>query len=100
MADENREDTFKPTSVGVDRGRMQGLGVGQRELDGQREPGDALRVEQRTFDGAVGGEASDPAPERIQAGPPGEPDKAYGDRDADEASFSQPSGGAGARADG
>ena len=40
MADEKRDDTYSPTSVEVDRGRMQGLGVGARDLDGQREPTD------------------------------------------------------------
>ena len=41
--------------------------------------------------------AADGPMEEPQAGPPGEPDEAYDARDAEEVSFSQPSGGAGAR---
>jgi hypothetical protein len=36
MADETR--SFEPTPSEVNRGREQGLGVGQRELDAQRDP--------------------------------------------------------------
>lgn len=95
MADEDRDETYQPTSVGVDRGRMQGLGMGERDLDGQREPTDEMRLRQRRFAGAEGGEPADPQPEEVQAGPPGKPDEAYDERDADEVSFTQPSGGAG-----
>ena len=31
MADEKRDSTYDPTSVQVDRARMQGLGVGARD---------------------------------------------------------------------
>ena len=96
MADEKRDSTYDPTSVQVDRARMQGLGVGARDLDGQREPTDALRLDQRRFAGAEGGEAADTASEETQAGPPGQPDEAYDARDGDEVGFTQPSGGAGA----
>lgn len=95
MADETRDSTYNPTSVEVDRARMQGLGVGARDLDGQREPTDELRLRQRRFAGNEGGEAADRPMDEPQAGPPGKPDKAYDDRDADEVSNTQPSGGAG-----
>jgi hypothetical protein len=36
MADEDR--TFSPSEAQVNRGRMQGLGVGQKEMDLQRDP--------------------------------------------------------------
>jgi hypothetical protein len=96
MADEDRDAIYIPTSVQVDRARMQGLGVGARDLDGQREPTDELRLEQRRFAGAEGGEAADGPVDEPQAGPPGAPDQAYDERYADEVSFTQPSGGAGA----
>ena len=96
MAEEERDDTtYNPTSVEVDRGRMQGLGMGARDLDGQREPTDELRLKQRRFAGAEGGEAADGPMEEPQAGPPGEADRVCDARDADEVGFSQPSGGAG-----
>jgi hypothetical protein len=36
MADDKR--SFDPSQTGVNRGREQGLGMGQRELDRQRDP--------------------------------------------------------------
>jgi hypothetical protein len=36
MSDEDR--TFDPSTTEVNRGREQGLGMGQRELDAQRDP--------------------------------------------------------------
>jgi hypothetical protein len=36
MADNER--TFSPSEAEVNRGRMQGLGVGQKEMDAQRDP--------------------------------------------------------------
>jgi len=36
MAEEDR--SFSPTEVEANRGRQQGLGVGQREMDAQRDP--------------------------------------------------------------
>ena len=38
MAEEDREDTYDPSSVEVDRAREQGLGVGARDLQRQRDP--------------------------------------------------------------
>ena len=97
MADEDRDDTtYNPTSVEVDRGRMQGLGMGAKDLDGQREPTDELRLQQRRFAGAEGGEPADGPMEEPQAGPPGEREEAYDARDGDEVSVTQPAGGAGA----
>ncbi len=34
------ETTYDPSSVEVDRGRQQGLGMGARDLARQRDPGD------------------------------------------------------------
>ncbi len=81
-----REDVYDPSTVEVDRGRMQGLGVGQRDLNRQ----DDLAA----GDDAGSKDAADG--DRIQAGPPGKPDKAYDDRDADEVSVTTSAGGAGA----
>ncbi len=97
MAEQDRDDREQPTSVGVDRGRMQGLGMGARDLDGQREPTDALRLDQRRFAGAEGGEAADMPAEESPAGPPGDPDETYDEREADDVSFTQASGGAGSK---
>ncbi len=36
--DEDRETTYDPSSVEIDRGRQQGLGMGARDLAGQRDP--------------------------------------------------------------
>jgi hypothetical protein len=96
MADEDRDTTYTPTSVEVDRGRMQGLGMGARDLDGQREPTDEMRLEQRRFAGNVGGEEADQPTDERPAGSPGAPHAAYDDRDGDEVSLTQPAGGAGA----
>lgn len=38
MAEQDR--TFSPTEVEANRAAQQGLGVGQRELDAQRDPGE------------------------------------------------------------
>ena len=44
MADEDR--TFDPSQAQVNRGREQGLGVGQKELDLQRDPdGEMLAID-------------------------------------------------------
>jgi hypothetical protein len=55
MADPN-ESTFSPSEAETNRGREQGLGVGQREMDVQRDPNrphTAINPEQRSFDGDV-----------------------------------------------
>ena len=40
MADPDRENTYDPSAVEVDRDRQQGLGVGARDLQRQRDPND------------------------------------------------------------
>lgn len=55
MADPN-DRTFSPSEAETNRGRSQGLGVGQREMDAQRDPNrsqTATNPEQRSFDGDV-----------------------------------------------
>jgi hypothetical protein len=49
MAEEDR--TFSPNQVEADRTRMQGNGVGQRELDLQRDPSGPQGADQYDFDG-------------------------------------------------
>jgi hypothetical protein len=39
------ETKYDPSSVEVDRGRQQGLGMGARDLERQRDPGDAPDAE-------------------------------------------------------
>ena len=36
--DEDRETTYDPSTVEIDRGRQQGLGMGAKDLQGQRDP--------------------------------------------------------------
>ncbi len=36
------EETYDPTTVEVDRARQQGLGMGEKDLQRQRDPGDGL----------------------------------------------------------
>jgi hypothetical protein len=95
MADETRDDAYDPSAAQADRNRMQGLGVGERDLARQDDPSRLGGDEARSFDSEEGVETGDAADDRIQAGPPGKPDKDYDARDADAVSFSQPSGGAG-----
>jgi hypothetical protein len=51
MADQDR--TFSPTEVEANRAAQQGLGVGQRELDAQRDPGDVPELDQEAEDEAA-----------------------------------------------
>lgn len=60
MADEDR--TFSPSDVEATRARMQGLGVGQKEMSQQRDPN---REEHATDPGRT--EGFDP---NLQSGPP------------------------------
>ncbi len=46
MADKT-DETYDPSTVEVDRAREQGLGVGERDLQRQRDPGDGLGPEER-----------------------------------------------------
>jgi hypothetical protein len=53
MADQN-DRTFSPGEAETNIGRTQGLGVGQREMDAQRDPSrfqTATNPEQRSFEG-------------------------------------------------
>jgi hypothetical protein len=53
MADE-QDRTFSPSQTETNRGRSQGLGVGQQEMNQQRDPNrfqTATNPEQRSFDG-------------------------------------------------
>jgi hypothetical protein len=59
MAEEDR--TFDPTQAQVNRGREQGLGVGQREMDLQRDPG--------RESSAVDPERTEPFDTDLEAGP-------------------------------
>ncbi len=47
MADKT-EETYDPTTVEVDRAREQGLGMGKRDLQRQRDPGDGLSAGERS----------------------------------------------------
>ena len=49
MADEDR--TFSPSQTGASRTREQGNGVGQREMDLQRDPNRPQGADQYDFDG-------------------------------------------------
>lgn len=49
MADEER--TFSPRETGASRTRQQGNGVGQREMDLQRDPNRPQGADQYDFDG-------------------------------------------------
>ena len=45
---EKTEETYDPSTGEVDRAREQGLGVGERDLQRQRDPGDGLSPEERS----------------------------------------------------
>ena len=45
---EKTDETYDPSTVEVDRGREQGLGMGEKDLQRQRDPGDGLGSEERT----------------------------------------------------
>jgi hypothetical protein len=79
MPEEDR--TYSPNRTGANRTRMQGAGVGQREMDLQRDPTRARSADQYDFDGddnpqEDGGDPAGPAqsgrdhtrrPERTEA---------------------------------
>ena len=52
---EHSDETYDPTTVEVDRGREQGLGVGEKDLQRQRDPGDGLGSQEQ----AAGMDADD-----------------------------------------
>ena len=41
------DETYDPSTVDVDRGREQGLGMGEKDLQRQRDPGDGLSHDER-----------------------------------------------------
>ena len=45
--DDTPDETYDPSVVEIDRGRQQGLGMGERDLQGQRDPGDGLGPDDR-----------------------------------------------------
>ena len=53
------DDVYDPSTVEVNRGRVQGLGVGQKDLDYQRDPTGAASAEQYGRDADDGGKALD-----------------------------------------
>jgi hypothetical protein len=89
MADEN--NSFDPTGAEINRGREQGLGVGQKELDGQRDPNrfqTETNPEQRSFGDDPAGDASAERPAQAaygDASTDGEPDRNAADIDDFEA---------------
>ena len=84
MADADR--TFDTDTPSASRARNQGLGVGQREMDAQRDPNraqTATNPEQRSFDGDLEGATNGDQPSQADFG---DTDIARGDEDAAEAS--------------
>ena len=61
--DEDREKTYDPSTVEIDRGRQQGLGMGARDLAGQRDPQGAAAAEDAEED-ADTGEAAEAGDEK------------------------------------
>ena len=45
---EKTEETYDPSIVEVDRGREQGLGMGEKDLQRQHDPGDSLSSDERS----------------------------------------------------
>jgi hypothetical protein len=67
MADQDHNETYDPSEVEATREREQGLGMGQRDLDRQRDPTRA--VEDRSFQPMVdAGDPEEPASEGMQQG--------------------------------
>ena len=52
--DEDREKTYDPSTAEIDRGRQQGLGMGARDLAGQRDPQSAAAAEDAEEDADTG----------------------------------------------
>ncbi|WP_296600566.1 hypothetical protein [Phenylobacterium sp.] len=70
MADPN-ERTVSTSEAETNRGRPQGLGVGQREMDAQRDPGGfqaATNPEQRSFEGDLDGATNGDRPREADFG--------------------------------
>jgi hypothetical protein len=70
MADE-RDRTFAPGTTDANRARMQGLGVGQEEMDRQQDPNrheTATNPEQRSFEGDLDGATNADRPSQADFG--------------------------------
>ena len=70
MADE-QDRTFSTSEAEANRGRMQGLGAGQREMGAQRDPNrsqTATNPEQRSFDGDLEGATNADRPSQADFG--------------------------------
>ncbi len=81
MTDEAPDDTYEPSTVEVNRAREQGGGMGAKDLAYQRDATGPGRGGPSGLGSPSGGAST---ASEDQAGPPGKPDKAYGDRDADQ----------------
>jgi len=91
------DDVYDPSTVQVNRGREQGLGMGQKDLDYQRDPTGFRSAEQQSFapnDEGVDQHAQGGEPAAAdQAGPPGrERDEAYDNRSRDQVDTDWPVG--------
>jgi hypothetical protein len=65
--DDPRQDTYDPSELEATRMRDQGLGVGQRDMDRQRDP--TREVEDRSFQPMVdAGDPDEPASGGMQQG--------------------------------
>ena len=53
--DDRPDDTYEPTTIQVNRGREQGLGVGQKDMDYQRDATRAPSSEQYSREPGGGG---------------------------------------------
>lgn len=91
------DDTYEPSTVQATRERMQGLGVGAKDIAYQRDPtrGDSTNHYGAVPDGdaqeLIPGGPATPATDS-QAGPPGQPSEAYDKRDADQVDTDWPAG--------
>jgi hypothetical protein len=90
------DQAYDPSTVEVNRGREQGLGVGHKDIDYQRDATGYRSDEQYSDATPAGGtiEHAQGGPSGLesQAGPPGPRDRGYDDRDRDEVSTDWPAG--------
>ena len=91
------DEAYDPSTVQVNRGREQGLGVGQKDLDYQRDTTGLRSAEQYSFAPNDAGatqhtDGGEPAA-ADQAGPPGrERDETYDKRSRDQVDTDWPAG--------
>lgn len=90
------DQAYDPSTVQVNRGREQGLGVGQKDLDYQRDPtgyrSDEQYSEATPAGGVIQHAQGGSSGAESQAGPPGKPDHDYDKRDRDAVSTDWPAG--------